>query len=170
MALTHQAGNGYYRYRGTPRPDKTDLEAEKLRKLLKANRERLAFNASSSRPLSVRLNQHIAQALCDGMKVTRLAKTAGLSRWTIRTIGLASDDLVPSGEPPENQSALIQSIRAELAELEKSKAALEGQRLKLLAAARRLGVMDDFELAVLSGLHSETVRKLTWGLQTETMA
>jgi hypothetical protein len=159
----HHVDSGYYRYRGTPKPDKTALQAEKLRKLLKANRQQLAFNASSSRPLSVRLNQHVAQALRDGMRVTRLAETAGLSRWTIRTIGLSYDDLVPSGEPPESHRALIESLRAELAELEKSKAVLEGQRLKLLAAARRLGAMDDFELAALSGLHREAIRKLTRG-------
>jgi hypothetical protein len=170
LAVTHHAGSGYYRYRGTTKPDKTALQAEKLRKLLKANRQRLAFNASSSRPLSARLNQHVAQALRDGMKVTRLAETAGLSRWTIRTIGLSFDDLVQSGEPPENQCPLIESLRAELAELEKSKAVLEAHRLKLLAAARKLGVMDDFELAALSGLHIETVRKLTWGLQSQTLA
>lgn len=170
MALTNHAGSGYYRYRGRPRPDETELQVEKLRKLLKANRERLAFNASSSRPLSVRLNQHVGQALCDGMKVTRLAEIAGMSRWAVRTIGLSFDDLVPSGEPPESQCALIESLSAELTELDNLKAVLEGQRLKLLAAARQLGVMEDFELAALSGLHSETVRKLTWGLQTQTLA
>lgn len=170
MAVTHHAGSGQYRYRGTPKPDKTALQAEKLRKLLRANRQRLAFNASSSRPLSARLNQHVAQALRDGMKVARLAEAAGLTRWTVRTIGLSYDDLVSSGEPPEGQRALIESLRAELAELEKSKAVLERQRLKLLAAARTLGVMDAFELAALSGLHSEEIRKLTWGLQTQTPA
>lgn len=170
MAVMHQADSGYYRYRGTPKADRTALQAEKLRKLLKVNRQRLAFNASSSRPLSARLNQHVAQALHDGMKVTRLAETAGLSRWAVRTIGLSFDDLMPSGEPPENQRALIESLRAELAELDKSKVVLEGQRLKLLSAARQLGVMDDFELAALSGLHREVVRKLTWGVRPQTLA
>lgn len=170
MALAAHLDAGFYRYRGTPKPDKAALQTEKIRKLLKANRARLAFVASSSRPLSVRLNQHVAQALCDGMKATTLAKAAGLSRWTIRTIGLSYDDLVPSGEPPENQCLLIESLRAELAQLEKSKAVLEGQRLKLMAAARRLGTMDDFELAALSGLHKEAIRKLTRGLQPQTLA
>ena len=157
----HQADSGYYRYQGTSRRDESALQAEKLRKLLKANRQRLAFNASSSRPLSTRLNQHVAQALRDGMKVSRLAEAAGLSPWTIRIIGLTFDDLVPLGESLENHRAFIEPLRAELAELEKSKAVLEGQRLKLLAAARRIGVMDDFELAAVSGLHSEIVRQLT---------
>lgn len=80
----------------------------------------MSFNSSSMRALSVRLNQQIAQALCDGMKQT--------------------------------------------------KAALEGRRLKLLAAARRLGVLDDYELAALSGLQRETIRKMTWGLQPESGA
>ena len=62
MSVTHQDDAGYYRYRGMPKPDPAARQADKLRRLLKANRQRIAFNASSSRPLSVRLNQHIAQA------------------------------------------------------------------------------------------------------------
>ena len=165
MSITHQDDAGYYRYRGTPKPDPAARQADKLRRLLKANRQRIAFNASSSRPLSVRLNQHIAQALRDGMKVTRLAEATGLSRWTIRTIGLSFDDLLPSGTHPEQQLAVIAGLKSELAELEEAKAALEERRLSLLAAARRLGVMDDFELAALTALQSGDIRKMTWGLQ-----
>jgi hypothetical protein len=36
-----------------------------------------------------------------------------------------------------------------------------------MAAARRLGVMDDYELAALSGLQRDTVRKMTGGLRPE---
>jgi hypothetical protein len=169
MAVMHQGDAGYYRYGGTPKPDKGAVEAEKIRMLLKSNRQRLAFNASSSRPLSVRLNQHVAQALRDGMKVTRLAQAAGLSRWTIRTIGLTYEDLLPSGQPAEQQLATIAGLKSELAELEESRAALEKRRLSLLAAARRLGVLDDFELAALSGLQSEAIRKLTWGQQVHVL-
>ncbi|SEQ92693.1 hypothetical protein [Arthrobacter sp. OV608] len=163
MAVTHHGDAGYYRYRGMPRPEKPTVDAEKIRTLLKANRQRLAFNASSSRPVSARLNQHVAQALRDGLKVTRLADAAGLSRWNIRTIGLTYDDLLPSGQPAEQQLAVITSLKSELAELEESRAALEARRLILLASARRLGVMDEFELAALSGLQSDAIRKMTWG-------
>jgi hypothetical protein len=169
LAVTPHADIGYYRYRGAPKPDQTAVEAEKIRKLLKANRQRLAFNASSSRPLSVRLNQHVAQALRDGIKVTRLAEATGLSRWTVRTIGLTFDDLLPSGLPAEYQLAVIAGLRSELAELEESKAVLEERRLNLLSAARRLGRMDDFELAALSGLQSDSIRKMTWGLQAQVL-
>jgi hypothetical protein len=169
LAVTPHADVGYYRYRGAPKPDQTALEAEKIRKLLKANRQRLAFNASSSRPLSVRLNQHVAQALRDGIKVTRLAEATGLSRWTVRTIGLTFDDLLPSGLPAEHQLTVIARLKSELAEFEESRAALEERRLNLLAAARRLGVMDDFELAALSGLQSEAIRKMMWGLQAQVL-
>jgi hypothetical protein len=165
VAVTAPAEAGYYRYRGTPKPDKAALQADRLRDLLTVNRQRLAFNASSSRPLCVRLNQHIAQALRDGMKVTRLAQAAGMSRWAVRTIGLAAEDLLPSGLPAEHQLSVIVALKSELGELQESKAELEAQRLNLLAAARRLSVMDEFELAALSGLHSEAIRKMTWGLQ-----
>lgn len=158
---------GYYRYRGARKPDPGAVQAEKLRKLLRDGWQRISFNASSMRALSVRLNQQIAQALCDGMKVASLAEASALSRWVVRTIGLSSEDLLPSGWPPEQHLAVIGQLKSELAALEQTKAALEEKRLKLLAAARRLGVLDDYELAALSGLQRETIRKMTWGLQPE---
>lgn len=158
---------GFYRYRGRRKPDTVAAQAERIRQFLREDRQRISFNASSMRALAVRLNQQVAQALCDGLRITRLAKAAGLSRWAVRTIGLSFDDLMPSGLPAEQQLAVIGRLKAELAELEEAKTELEVRRLKLLAAARRLGVMDDYELAALSGLQSETVRKMTWGLQHE---
>ena len=158
---------GYYRYRGTSKPDKAAVHAEKTRKLLRDNKQLVSFNATSMRAASVRLNQQIAQALCDGMRVTRLAAAAELSRWAIRTVGLSADDLVPSGVPAEEHLAVIRRLKAELAELEESKAELEDRRLNLLVAARRRGVLDDYELAALSGLQRETIRKMTWGIQPE---
>lgn len=129
--------------------------------MLREDRQRISFNASSMRALSVRLNQQIAQALCDGMRITGLAEASELSRWTIRTIGLSSEDLLPSGLPAGQHLAVISQLTSELAELEESKAILEESRLTLMAAARRLGVMDDYELAALSGLQRDTVRKMT---------
>ncbi|MEN8584129.1 hypothetical protein ABFP37_15650 [Burkholderia sp. RS01] len=79
----------------------------------------------------------------------------------------SSEDLLPSGVPPEQHLAAIGRLKSELAALEQTKAALEGKRLNLLAAARRLGVLDDYELAALSGLQRETIRKMTWGFQPD---
>ena len=167
MAILHRddRGDGYYRYRGTAKADTTAVQADKTRKLLRDSRQRISFNATSMRALSVRLNQQIAQALCDGMKGTRLAEAAELSRWAVRTVGLSSEDLLPSGMPAEQHLASIRQLKSELAELEESKIALEDRRLNLLAAARRRGVLDDYELAALSGLQPETIRKMTWGVQ-----
>ncbi|MFP3461139.1 hypothetical protein R5O87_09850 [Arthrobacter globiformis] len=172
MAALHHDDRreGFYRYRGTAKPDQTAVQAEKTRKLLRDSRQRISFNATSMRALSVRLNQQIAQALCDGMKVSLLAEAAELSRWAVRTVGLSADDLVPSGLPAEQHLAAIRRLKSELAELEESKAALEDRRLNLLAAARRRGVLDDYELAALSGLQRETIRKMTWGVQPESGA
>jgi hypothetical protein len=161
---------GYYRYRGTAKPDETAIQAEKTRKLLRDNKQRISFNATSMRALSVRLKQQIAQALCDGLKVTRLAEAAELSRWAVRTVGLSADDLIPSGLPAEQHLAGIRQLKSELAELEESKTALEDRRLNLLAGARRRRVLDDYELAALSGLQRETIRKITWGVQPESGA
>ncbi|MFE5838666.1 hypothetical protein [Arthrobacter sp. NPDC056493] len=172
LAVLHRddGPEGYYRYRGTAKPDRTAVQAEKTRKLLRDSRQRISFNATSMRALSVRLNQQIAQALCDGMKVTRLAEAAALSRWAVRTVGLSADDLIPSGLPAEQHLAGIRRLKSELADLEASKTALEGRRLNLLATARRRGVLDDYELAALSGLQRETIRKMTWGVQPESGA
>jgi hypothetical protein len=158
---------GYYRYKGTAKPDQAAVQAEKTRKLLRDNKQRISFNATSVRALSIRLNQQIAQALCDGIKVTRLAAAADLSRWAVRTVGLSADDLVPSGTPAEEHLARIRQLKSELAEFEESRTMLEDHRLNLLAAARRRGVLDDYELAALSGLQRETIRKMTWGIQPE---
>ncbi|HEY9358321.1 MAG TPA: hypothetical protein VIQ52_18630 [Arthrobacter sp.] len=164
MAFTNPSDGGGYRYRGKRKPDTAAVQADRIRAQLREERQRLSFNASSIRSLSVRLNQQIAQALCDGMKVTRLAGASELSRWSVRTIGLSSEDLYPSGVPAEQHLAVIGELTSELAGLEETKADLEGRRAKLLATARRLGVMDDYELAALSGLQRETIRKMTWGL------
>lgn len=161
--LPKRDDGGFYRYRGRRKADPAAVQAERLSRLLREDRQRISFHASSMRALSVRLNQHVAQALCDGVKITGLARAAGLTRWAVRTIGLSFDDLVPSGLPAAQQLAVIGALKSELAELEASKADLEGRRIKLLAAARRLGVMDDYELASLSGLQSEAIRKMTWG-------
>ena len=172
MAVLHHDDRreGYYRYRGTAKPDQAAVQAEKTRKLLRDNKQRISFNAATVRALSVRLNQRIAQALCDGMRVTRLAEAAELSRWAVRTVGLSADDLVPSGVPAEQHLTAIKRLKSELAELEEARTTLEDCRLNLLAAARRRGVLDDYELAALSGLQRESIRKMTWGIQPETGA
>lgn len=151
--------SGCYRYQGTPKPDTTAVQAEEIRRLLREDGQRISFNSSSMRALSVRLNQQIAQALCDGMKIVSLAEASELSRWAVRTIGLSSDDLLPSGLPARQHLAVIRQLKSELAELEESKAVLEERRLTLMAAARRLGVMDHYELAALSGLQRDTSGK-----------
>jgi hypothetical protein len=51
------------------------------------------------------------------MKVTLLAGAAELSRWTVRTIGLSSEDLFPSGVPAEQHLAVISGLTSELAGL-----------------------------------------------------
>lgn len=99
----------------------------------------------------------------------RRKRSGNSSGWAVRTIGLSSDDLLPSGLPVKQHLAVISRLKTELAELEESKADLEERRLKLLAAARRLGVMDDYELVALSGLQRETIRKMTWGVRPESV-
>jgi hypothetical protein len=54
-----------------------------------------------------------------------------------------------------------------LAALEESKERIERNRLKLLAEARSKGLMDDYELASLSGLNHEHLRRMTRGVEKQ---
>ncbi len=113
-----------------------------------------------------RLNRQLALALEDGLKAAVLAEAAQLSRKEVMQAGLAFDDLHPSGAPARDHLASIHSLGDELASMRLSKAATEAEQLDLLATTRRQGIMDDFELARLTGLRHDQIRRLTWGVGT----
>ncbi len=112
------------------------------------------------------LNRQLALALADGVKAGPLAEAARLSRREVMLAGLAFDDLQPSGAPTQHHLATVHSLGDELSSIKLSKAATEADRLELLATTRRQGIMDDFELARLTGLRHDQIRRLTWGVGT----
>ncbi|MFJ5700261.1 hypothetical protein [Arthrobacter sp. NPDC093139] len=115
--------------------------------------------------MSAHLNQQIAQALIDGLKIKIVSEATQISRFEVRRIGLSFPDLYPTALSPQEHLKILSSLTAELTSLEQAKAVVEGKQLKLLAAARRKRLLDDYELAALSGLNPENIRKMTWGVE-----
>jgi DNA-directed RNA polymerase specialized sigma54-like protein len=90
-----------------------------------------------------------------------------LSRSEVRRIGLSFQDLQPAGLSAHEHLKPISALRSQLAALEESKERIEGKRLKLLAESRSKGLMDDYELASLSGLNHEHLRRMTRGVKKQ---
>ncbi|KQR00491.1 hypothetical protein ASF72_16325 [Arthrobacter sp. Leaf141] len=126
----------------------------------------LAFRSSRLRALSAKFNQHVAQALCDGLKMTAIAKAAGMPLGAIRSAAVSLDDVQPSGGSADEHLRGITQLGNELKAADGDRAVLERNRARLLASARALGLLDDYELASASGLKHEEIRKLTRGLRS----
>ncbi|MGO4189390.1 hypothetical protein [Pseudarthrobacter sp. TAF60_1] len=158
-----QAAPGGYRYRGN-QPQVQDKLRTELSRLLLAKQGALRFRSSRIRDLSTSLNHMVAQALCDGASVTALSRLTQHSTGAVRGTRLAFDDLQPTGVSPTEHLRLISLLLLELTALEASKATVEEERRHLLASASRQQVLDDFELASLTGLRPEHIRKMTRGI------
>lgn len=106
----------------------------------------------------------VAQALRDGTPVAVLARITHLSTLTVRRTGWAFDDLQPTGMATAEHLGSISQLLRELTTLEESKAAVEVERLHLLAEASKQQLLDEFELASLTGLRPEQIKKMTRGV------
>lgn len=159
-----RTGGRGYTYRGTSRPDPKDRLGEQARELLAEHTQRISFRSSRLRALSADLNECIARALLDGLKVAAVARAARLSQWTVRVIGDSAEELQAPGVAPEEHLRAITALSAELASVEESRTAIEQKRLKLLASARRRHLLDDYELASASGVKHEHIRTMTRGV------
>ncbi|AXJ10092.1 hypothetical protein CFN17_10995 [Arthrobacter sp. PM3] len=159
-----RTGGRGYTYRGTSRPDPKVRLGEQARELLAEHTQRISFRSSRLRALSADLNERIAQALLDGLKVAAVARAAGLSQWAVRVIGDAAEEVQPPGVGPDEHLRAITVLSAELAAVEDSRSAIEQKRLKLLASARRRHLLDDYELASASGVKHEHNRTMTRGV------
>ena len=166
LALRRQprpAVTGGYRYRGGQVRDAAEQQREEFSRLLAEARVALLFRSSRIRDLSASLNLLLAQALCDGAPVSDLSRLTHLSASSVRRTGLAFDDLFPSGLPVGEHLKVIARLLRELTALERSKAEAEEERLNLLGKASKQQILDDFELASLTGLRPEHIRKMTRG-------
>ncbi|MCT9623621.1 hypothetical protein QE394_001496 [Arthrobacter sp. SORGH_AS 212] len=167
-AATHTGGSprGAYRYRGTPQADPAAARIGEIRDLLEQQRRMISLRSSRLRALFSELNERVAQAVCDGVKVTTIARAAGVPVTAVRGIGLGRDGLYPSGLPAEDQLRTIAGIADEVSAVEAARAAVERHRVQVLADARKQRLLDDYQLASVSGLKHDEIRKMTRGVNT----
>ncbi|MCO4263963.1 hypothetical protein NG697_13695 [Pseudarthrobacter sp. MDT3-26] len=158
---------GGYRYRGEQRRQAADQQRAELSRLLTDKQGAIRFRSSRIRALGASLNQFVAQAIRDGTPVADLARITHLSALAVRRTGRAFDDLQPIGLAAAEHLSAITRLLRELTALEDSKAAVEMERLHLLAEASRQQILDEFELASLTGLRPEQIKKMTRGVAAQ---
>jgi len=132
---------------------------------LTQQRQRLARADSSFRALIGRRNELIAQCVQDRVPVTMIASALGVSAWVVRTAAADAAGLPPSGMSRQSRLGQLEEAARELAEADAERLGYEAERQSLVAAALRDGVLDVFELASLTGLTPEHIRKMTRGIR-----
>ena len=106
----------------------------------------------------------IAQAVEDGLTLATLAAVTGENLRTVRTIALAYDDLHVSGLPRQAQLDALKAKSQELRAAESHRDAIAERREALIVIALRTQVCDDLELASLTGLTPDHIRRSTRGV------
>ena len=161
------SATGRYTYRATaPARSQTAAKGEraKLTHALAAHRQLLSHASSAIRTLAAARNEMIAQALEDGLTLATISAVTGENIRSVRTIGLAYDDLHPSGLP---RSAHVDALRAKSDQLkaaERHRDQITEQREALIVTALRTQACDDLELASLTGLTPDHIRRSTRGI------
>ncbi|OFI38206.1 hypothetical protein BIU82_18725 [Arthrobacter sp. SW1] len=159
---------GGYRYgasrRAVPgRDGGSEDDAARLRSEFARQRQRLAQADSGYRALIVRRNDLIAECVQDRLPVTKIAAALGVSTWVVRTAVGDPGEGPPSGVSRESRLAQLQEIARELADATAGRLVLEAERKALVTAAHRENALDVFELASLTGLTPEHIRKMVRG-------
>lgn len=152
-----------YRYQGVPKVDPAGARAKELLGLLLEQRKTIALRSSRLRALTAALHDRVAQAICDGVKVAAIAQVSGMPPTAVRTTARAREDFYPSGQSPMEHLHHIALLANELAATEDARTALEQKRTEVLASARKSRLLDDYQLACVSGLKHEEIRKMTRG-------
>ena len=161
------SARGHYRYRGDQRRQAADQQRVEFSRLLTDKQGAIRFRSSRIRALGASLNQLVAQALRDGTPVADLVRITHLSALAVRRTGRAFDDLQPTGLAAAEHLRAISHLLRELTALEDSKAAVEVERLHLLAEASKRQILDEFQLASLTGLRPEQIKKMTRGVAAQ---
>jgi hypothetical protein len=134
-------------------------EHGKLTHALAVHKQLLSQASSAIRTLTAARNEMIAQALEDGLTVATISAVTGENTRAVRTIGLAYGELHRSGLP---RSAHLEALKAKSAELQASgehKGRIEEGREALIVMALRSRACDDIELASLTGLTPDHIRR-----------
>ncbi|MDP9907805.1 hypothetical protein [Arthrobacter bambusae] len=166
-SLPGPSTTGRYTYRAkVPARSQTVAKGEraKLTHALATHRQLLSHASSAIRTLTAARNEMIAQALEDGLTLATISAVTGENIRAVRTIGLAYDDLHPSGL---TRGAHVDGLRAKSEQLkaaERHRDRIVNQREALIVTALRTQACDDLELASLTGLTPEHIRRSTRGI------
>ncbi|WP_231745592.1 hypothetical protein [Arthrobacter sp. EpRS71] len=167
-AVSHQARSttGRYTYRAkAPRPQTADhTDHATLAHALGAHRQLLSHATSAIRTLTAARNELIAQAIEDGLTIATVSAATGENMKAVRTIALAYDDLHPSGLPRTVHLPALKQKSDELRAAERHRARITERREALIVMALRNQVCDDLELASLTGLTADHIRRSTRGI------
>jgi hypothetical protein len=131
---------------------------------LAAHRQLLSHASSAIRSLTAVRNEMIAQALEDGLTLATISAVTGENMRAVRTIGLAYDDLHPSGLPRGAHVDGLSAKSEQLKAAERHRDQIVNQREALIVMALRTQACDDLELASLTGLTPEHIRRSTRGV------
>ncbi|UVJ39462.1 hypothetical protein [Arthrobacter sp. CJ23] len=166
-SLQGRSATGRYTYRAKSpvRPQAAATgEQAKLTHALAAQRQLLSHASSAIRTLTAARNEMIAQALEDGLALATISAVTGENMRAVRTIGLAYDELHLSGVSRSAHLAALQAKSEELKAAERHRGQIIERREALIVMALRTQACDDLELASLTGLTPDHIRRASRGL------
>lgn len=105
----------------------------------------------------------IAEALEDGLPLAIISAVTGENLRAVRTIALAYD-LDPSGFPRATHVDALRAKSDELKAAERHRDQITERREALIVMALRTQACDDLELASLTGLTPDHIRRSTRGI------
>ncbi|MEO3941240.1 hypothetical protein V3C41_09185 [Paenarthrobacter nicotinovorans] len=175
VSLQARSATGRYTYRAkAPRPQPTDrpqpkdrtdhTDHAKLAHALGVHRQLLSHATSTIRTLTAARNELIAQAIEDGLTIATVSAATGENMKAVRTIALAYDDLHPSGLPRSVHLSAVKKKSDELRAAERHRTQITERREALIVMAVRNHVCDDLELASLTGLTPDHIRRSSRGI------
>jgi hypothetical protein len=128
---------------------------------LRASRLAMSHCTARLRDLKIRADDLIAQAMWDGVRPSAVAAAAQTTLRTVRTIGLASEDLEPSEIPHQHQLAAIIQTTGELNNASKAKTIIEQRQAQALSSALRSKTHDEHHLSTLTGIPAHEILKIS---------
>ncbi|MGO4146550.1 hypothetical protein AB4Y77_15845 [Paenarthrobacter sp. YAF11_1] len=161
-----RSATGRYTYRAkAQRPQAQEhTEHATLAHALGVHRQLISHAASAIRNLSAARNELIAQAIEDGLSLTTVSAITGENVKAVRTIALAYDDLHPSGLPRDAHVTALTAKSESLKAAENHREQITERREALIVMALRNQVCDDLELASLTGLTPDHIRRASRGI------
>ena len=166
-----RSASGRYTYRAktpsakTPSAQRSPNEDHaKLVHALGVHRQLISHATSAIRTLTAARNEMVAQAVEDGLTLATISAVTGENLRAVRTIALAYDDLHVSGIPRSTQLAALKAKSQELEAAGKHRQQITERREALIVIALRSGVCDELELASLTGLTPDHIRRSTRSL------